>query len=138
MNARAVNSVNFARIAAESWYGINAVCNAYKNFPMPCRRLPADNHRTNFELPKVSQIRRSSEMVFLFDGTFLNLQYEPDRIAARHNRNTYTNLLFFDGHATSAPTRSLPGGMGGGQGSAFAEVESLARFPEFLWRLDQQ
>ncbi len=125
-------------IIIDSWYGVNAARNNYKNFPFPCRRLPADNNRTNFELPKVSQIKRATDTVFLFDGTFLATYYEADRIAARHNRLSYTNLLFFDGHAASVLTADLPGGLGPTKPSPVADLAELAKYPAQRWRLDQE
>jgi prepilin-type processing-associated H-X9-DG protein len=127
-------------IIIDSWYGINAVRDGYTAHPLPCRRLPDDNNRTDFTLTKISQIKRPADTVFVFDGTFLNIYYEADRISARHNRRTYTNLLFFDGHARSVPTASLPGGMGPNAGgkSPFNDLNQLKKFPEFRWRMDQQ
>jgi prepilin-type N-terminal cleavage/methylation domain-containing protein/prepilin-type processing-associated H-X9-DG protein len=129
-------------IILDSWYGINAVRDGYAAHPHPCRRLPDDGSatsRTDYTLTKLSQIPRNAQMVFIFDGTFLNLYYEADRISARHNNRTATNLLFFDGHALTVPTTSLPGGMGPNtQGaSIFNSKAALQNFPEFRWRLDQ-
>src|SRR3989440_4484983 len=129
-------------IILDSWYGINAVHDGYTAHPHPCRRLPDDasaTSRTDYTLTKLSQIPRSALMVFIFDGTFLNLYYEADRISARHNNRTATNLLFFDGHAVTVPTLSLPRGFGpstSGQ-SIFGKPQQLMDFPEFRWRLDQ-
>jgi prepilin-type processing-associated H-X9-DG protein len=126
-------------VIVDSWYGVNAVRDGYASHPMPCRRLPDDNNRTDFTLTRVSQIRRSAEMVFLFDGTFFNIYWDADRISARHLNYSATNLLFFDGHAATVPTASLPGGLGpnpGGQ-SPFNSVATLKNYPAQRWRLDQ-
>jgi len=53
-------------------------------------------------VPKLGSIPHSAEMVWLYDGTFFNVDYGPtgaNRINARHDKFTKTNLLFFDGHA---------------------------------------
>ena len=102
-------------------------------------RNPDDEHRGDFTLTRVSQIRRAHEMVFLFDGTFFNLHWEADRVSARHHNFTTTNLLFFDGHAATMPTASLPGGLGPntfGQ-SPFNDLAALKKFPGQRWRMDQ-
>ena len=123
----------------DSWYGINATRDNHPQHPMPCRRLPDDANRIDYTLPRVSQIRRAAEMVFLFDGTFFNLYWDADRLSARHLNYSATNLLFFDGHATTVPTASLPGGLGpnvAGQ-SPFDNLTTLKNFPAQRWRLDQ-
>jgi prepilin-type processing-associated H-X9-DG protein len=91
-----------------SWYGINGT-SASTNTGIPCRRV---NGTTGFV--KMSQIRKSSEVVFAFDGILgLNFQStNANRLNARHNNRTTTNILFFDGHADTYPTKSLPGGVG--------------------------
>ncbi len=124
-------------IIVDSWYGINACRDSYKTYPFPCRRIPDDSAKTNHELPKISQIGRSSDTVFLFDGTFLNLQYEADRVAARHGRLTSTNILFFDGSARTVATADLPGGLGPNPTRPFATVATLNTFHPIRWRLDQ-
>ena len=54
---------------------------------------------------KMTDIKHSSDMVFLFDGVGINLQTtNANRINARHNKQTATNILFFDGHAATYPT----------------------------------
>lgn len=126
-------------IIIDTWYGINAVRDGYKSHPMPCRRLPDDANRTDYTLTRLSQIKRSAETVFLFDGTFLNLFWDADRLSARHGGYRQTNLLFFDGHAVTVPTDSLPGGLGPNPGGAspFNSVAALQSWPEFRWRMDQ-
>jgi prepilin-type processing-associated H-X9-DG protein/prepilin-type N-terminal cleavage/methylation domain-containing protein len=126
-------------IILDSWYGINAVRDNFTAHPFPCRRLPDDANQTDHTLTKVSQIKRSADTVFLFDGTFLNLYYEADRLSARHNGRSFTNILFFDGHVATVRTAELPGGLGpnAGGSSPFNSLATLQKFPEFRWRLDQ-
>jgi prepilin-type processing-associated H-X9-DG protein len=125
-------------IIIDSWYGINANRDNYKAHQAPCRRLPDEANPTDWTLPKLNQIRGPAEMVYLFDGTFCNLYYEADRISARHNGLTATNLLFFDGHVATVPTASLPGGMGPNpSGTDLFTLANLAKYPRVRWRLDQ-
>jgi prepilin-type processing-associated H-X9-DG protein len=100
-----------------SWYGINGTSGSDKG--IPCRRWPSDGTNPNDPanppkpIGKITDIRKSSEVVFLFDGISINLQStNANRLNARHNKRTSTNILFFDGHADTFPTASLPGGAG--------------------------
>jgi prepilin-type processing-associated H-X9-DG protein/prepilin-type N-terminal cleavage/methylation domain-containing protein len=126
-------------IIIDSWYGVNAVRDGFTAHPHPCRRLPDDANRSDHSLTHLSQIKRNADTVFVFDGTFLNLYYEADRISARHNNRTTTNLLFFDGHAANVPTAGLPGGLGpnAGGSSPFNNLTKLQKYPDYRWRMDQ-
>jgi prepilin-type processing-associated H-X9-DG protein/prepilin-type N-terminal cleavage/methylation domain-containing protein len=90
-------------ISIDTWYGINSTLNDGGGIHTPCHRFPDSK-----VLPKISQILDSTRMVFLFDGTFCNLQSNGNRLNARHNNMTATNFLFFDGHAETIPTLAIP------------------------------
>jgi prepilin-type processing-associated H-X9-DG protein/prepilin-type N-terminal cleavage/methylation domain-containing protein len=98
-------------IIVDTWYGINSSLNDSADnginppYLTPCHRFPDSNLH-----PKVSQILDTTRMVFIFDGTFCNLWSNPNRLNARHNGNTATNFLFFDGHAETIPTLAIPNG----------------------------
>jgi prepilin-type processing-associated H-X9-DG protein len=126
------------------WYGINGTSGYDETNQkyIPSRRWPPDPFRTNRAAapggPKITDMRRASETVFIFDGISFNLHTRPNRLNARHNKQTVTNLLFFDGHAESYPTRDLPGRDGVAVASDF-DLSNLQK-PEFnsiKWRLDQ-
>jgi prepilin-type processing-associated H-X9-DG protein len=127
-----------------TWYGING--HSGGNTWIPCRRWPTDgrNPQTAVPLPKITDIRRSAETVFLFDGVSFNMQTRnANRLNARHNRRTQTNILFFDGHAATHNTKSLPGGLGNagndsGPAQATFSLENLQNYPGIVWRLDQK
>ncbi|HZZ43474.1 MAG TPA: DUF1559 domain-containing protein [Tepidisphaeraceae bacterium] len=95
-------------------------------------------------LSKYSQIKKSSEMVMLFDG-FWGHDYDTNKISARHNGKKMTNIMFADGHAESVPSASLPNGTGsfasqGGSdlGGAYGNPSpNLGQHPYPKWRLDQ-
>jgi prepilin-type N-terminal cleavage/methylation domain-containing protein/prepilin-type processing-associated H-X9-DG protein len=88
----------------------------------PIFNLPSTSICTNPADPgpplkKMSSIRRSAEMVILYDGFAWNPQNNPARLTgARHGKwdparpydSGTTNLLFLDGHADSAPRAELP------------------------------
>jgi prepilin-type processing-associated H-X9-DG protein len=90
---------------ADAWYGINALTEDRQGVGTwkvwPARFIPFNG---DYTLPKLNQIRKSSQMVFAFDGVMWNIPQNPERINARHNRSRNTNVLFFDGHAESLPT----------------------------------
>jgi prepilin-type N-terminal cleavage/methylation domain-containing protein/prepilin-type processing-associated H-X9-DG protein len=93
---------------------------------------------------KVSKIKKSGEVVMLFDGIQAH-DYDTNRISARHGRKkTQTNMLFADGHCETVPSSQLPNG-GASSGSAWAGTKSTSdlREAQYLkhsfpkWRLDQ-
>jgi prepilin-type N-terminal cleavage/methylation domain-containing protein/prepilin-type processing-associated H-X9-DG protein len=121
------------------WYGINGTSG--NDTYVPCRRWPADGFgQTNAPpITKMNQIHKPSELVFLFDGISFNMATasgHPNRLNARHYKRTSTNILFFDGHASTFRTADLPGGNGVAQTTDFS-VASLRLKPYPKWRLDQ-
>jgi prepilin-type processing-associated H-X9-DG protein len=128
-----------------SWYGINGTSGS--DSWIPTRRYPDDGwdgSRSPKPIPKITDIRRPSETVFLFDGLSINVQIQnANRLNARHGKRTLTNILFFDAHAETFPTKGLPGGIGNaGVGSAAAkatfDIANLNQnYPHPKWRLDQ-
>src|SRR6267142_2081886 len=95
----------------DTWYGINGATSGNVNewLAIPYRRIPRDGVDSDNRLEKLSTMKRSSDLVFLFDGIFMNINStNPDRISARHNKYTQPNLLFADGHAATFPTNPLP------------------------------
>jgi len=101
-------------IVIDTWYGINAdwgPITSQQSFA-PSHLLPdtTTSPPKYGILPKMGSIRHAEDMVFLYDGIFYDLSYSADRLNARHNKNRKTNLLFFDGHAITMDTASLPGG----------------------------
>jgi prepilin-type N-terminal cleavage/methylation domain-containing protein/prepilin-type processing-associated H-X9-DG protein len=122
-----------------SWYGINAAADSTTPvIPEPCRRVTGTDG-----FVKMSQIRKSSEMVFVFDGILgLHLQRtNANRLNARHNKQTATNILFFDGHADTYRTADLPGGLGDANPATttfgLANLQSAKYAGGPKWRLDQ-
>jgi prepilin-type processing-associated H-X9-DG protein len=101
-------------VIVDTWYGINMVTLNFDTLQAPCRRLPASGANTDYRLTKLSQIRQGSRMVFLFDGIYMNIHNDADRVSARHGsqKGRQTNILFFDGHCETFATSELPGGMG--------------------------
>jgi prepilin-type processing-associated H-X9-DG protein/prepilin-type N-terminal cleavage/methylation domain-containing protein len=127
------------------WYGINAATQqsaepgvaGYKE--LPCRTIPQTfNGKPDWRLIRATQIRKAAELVFLYDGLWMNASIgnTPDgayRINARHNNRRFTNLLFFDGHAASYHRDNLP------KSRLDFTLEKLGQRPydAVKWRVDQ-
>ena len=95
------------------WYGINAATQqsatagvaGYKELPF--RTVPQGNN--DYRLSRAAQVHRPSDLVVLYDGLWMNASIgNAYRINGRHNRQRFTNLLFFDGHAGTVDRRNLP------------------------------
>lgn len=138
-NARAMRvvSVRSGKVI-DTWYGVNLRTDA---LTAPCRRLPtAGVGNAQWDLPRYNDLPDPARMVFLYDGVFFNLHHDSDRISARHNNKTETNLLFFDGHSETFKTKDLPGGMGPNKsGENDFDPKKLVQEgkTEIIWRLDQ-
>jgi prepilin-type N-terminal cleavage/methylation domain-containing protein/prepilin-type processing-associated H-X9-DG protein len=128
-----------------SWYGINGTSGSASY--IPCRRWPSDGTSPTTPsnppkpIPKITDVRKSSEVVFLFDGISLNLQStNANRLNARHNKQTATNILFFDGHAATFQTKGLPGGLGDANPASTTFGLANLQDPKYAggpkWRLD--
>src|SRR4051812_3980070 len=129
-------------IIIDTWYGINGdwgTTSDLKSHACPSHFLPDVTTGSYAIQPKVGSIKHSSEMVFIFDGNFYDLTYSANRINARHNKLTRTNLLFFDGHGTTTDTAGLPGGIGNANtpSNPYLTRAGVDAYPEFRWRTDQ-
>ena len=123
----------------DNWYAINAVSftatvpggrNDWAQ--VPCRRIPSDD-TDDRTLRKIRAVQKSSEVVFIFDGLFMNIEtMNANRIVARHGLGTQTNILFFDGHAATYLRKDLPPNK-----DVFVKPSTLAPWPATKWRLDQ-
>jgi prepilin-type N-terminal cleavage/methylation domain-containing protein/prepilin-type processing-associated H-X9-DG protein len=123
----------------DTWYGINASLDTFATITTPFRRIPSDDSAKISKLYKVNQVGDTTRMVALFDGAFLNLYYEGDRIHARHGKDRYTNILFVDGHAATYQTADLPGGLGPcPSGTDYFVQPLLGTKIDLLWRVGQK
>jgi len=104
------------------WYAVNAQSGATVS-QYPSRRLdPGDG-----KLCKATQIRQSSQTVFILDGVLYNLGNNINRVNARHGNGKLTNILFYDGHGETFATADLP--------TAF-DLTTLKNYPNTRFRLD--
>ena len=102
-------------LVIDTWYGINCApsgtLDGGSDKLLPVWRIPHDADLNDWSLTKTADWRRSSEMVFIFDGLYLNHTADVPRAArvnARHNKHTVTNCLMLDGHAESVQTKQIP------------------------------
>lgn len=128
-----------------TWYGMNG--DTSTDWTIPVHRVPPDGSPTVLRYPKLQQFHDSSDLVFMYDGVFAHeASVNANRINARHMNMTMTNLLFFDGHAESVSTTSLPSinphtlgdaGRNADAVTAFSLTNLEANFPWPHWRTNQ-
>jgi prepilin-type N-terminal cleavage/methylation domain-containing protein/prepilin-type processing-associated H-X9-DG protein len=122
-------------------------------FPMRVlgnKRAGDTNNLFGGPLTKMSQLKKSSELVLIFDGLQgfdvvpgdggASKGYNTSRISARHSKGKMTNILFADGHALSVQVGSLPTGAGPSSdlaGDFGSPSVNLGNNPFPKWRLDQ-
>ena len=136
-------------VALYNWYGINAAGSSnprtspIKGHPVRDDPAPTATSPGPFVHQKMTAVKLASEMVIFYDGVTYHLDVNPNRLSARHNRKTATNLAFFDGHCQTFPTKDLPGGLYASwvasPGGVF-EINSLRNEPAGRpkWILEQQ
>lgn len=122
------------------WYGINANPagdGGNTSSFSPCRRIPNDDG--SISDTKMSMIARAADTIFLYDGVYLNLRLvNNQRLAARHNKRSMANVLFFDGHALSLPMSAFPHQAGSSTLLDFSDAllaESQYAYP--VWKINQ-
>jgi prepilin-type N-terminal cleavage/methylation domain-containing protein/prepilin-type processing-associated H-X9-DG protein len=102
-----------AKTAVDCWYAIHGSSTpGISNGMAPARKITANaSTNTTSDLLQMSSIRRGADLVFFVDGLFMNFSGHTNCVNARHNRQTCTNIAFFDGHAATFRTAELPGGI---------------------------
>jgi len=120
----------------DTWYGMNADKGSGIVSGTPGRCLEDTS-----DVPvKTSNVAHASDMVLLYDGVYYHQQsVNANRVNARHNKKTQTNLMFVDGHVETWQTADLPGGMGAAQVSDFSLASLAANNPNspLKWWLEQ-
>jgi prepilin-type N-terminal cleavage/methylation domain-containing protein len=87
------------------WYGING--SGGRPHKWPFTRLPMDA-TGNLQPNTLARASQMPKMPAVYDGFWMH-NGKDERIHARHNRDTRSNLLFFDNSAMSFNTFLLPG-----------------------------
>jgi prepilin-type N-terminal cleavage/methylation domain-containing protein/prepilin-type processing-associated H-X9-DG protein len=131
-------------IMADTWYGANAIEegnganeNNYnaRQVLWPMRVLiKRPNGKIVGKVSKLTQFRKSADLVLLFDGLRIH-SYNTNYISARHNRKKFTNLLLADGHAVGVDAKTLPDLTEDQMKGADVSVFNKWAWPK--WRLDQ-
>ena len=121
----------------DCWYGMNASEGEVRNAGHPGRRITSATNSVG--LMPMSYVPRQSDMVFFFDGLIYHINGNGARVNARHARQTLTNLAFFDGHAETANTADLPGGLNTNGTAAFSvsNLTSTTWMHRPYWILEQ-
>jgi len=105
----------------------------------PMRTLDYDNGaakgRITGQLTKITQIKRSSDTVMIYDGVMCH-DLRTNRISLRHAKQSQTNVLFADGHAAAVQKGNLPNGDTAAD-SELRSADTLSRIPFPRWRMDQ-
>ena len=105
----------------------------------PMRTLDYDNGaakgRITGQLTKITQIKRSSDTVMIYDGVMCH-DLRTNRISLRHAKRSQTNVLFADGHAAAVQKGNLPNG-DTATDSELRSADTLSRIPFPRWRMDQ-
>lgn len=86
------------------WYGINGSAGRPKRWPFT--RIPMDGSGST-TVNKLTLGLQEPKMPAVYDGFWMH-NGKDERINARHNKNTRSNLMFFDGSAASFDTFRLP------------------------------
>ena len=88
----------------DCWYGINGSTAHPERYPFV--RFPNDNGKTVLN-KLISVGKLSSQMPAVYDGYWMHNERD-ERINARHRKGTRSNIVFFDGHASSFDTFRIP------------------------------
>jgi prepilin-type N-terminal cleavage/methylation domain-containing protein len=102
------------------WYGING--STSKPHKWPFTRIPMDGTGDE-RLNKLTSTANSPRMPMIFDGFWIH-NGKDERVNARHNKRTRSNLVFFDASAQAFDTFGLP------------SVNNKGAGPEIRWRYE--
>jgi prepilin-type processing-associated H-X9-DG protein/prepilin-type N-terminal cleavage/methylation domain-containing protein len=137
----------------DHWYAANAYqrpnnSSDQKKAPMRCLERQPDGQLTGGPLLRLTQVKRSSETVLIFDGLrIFSAQAAASsigRISARHNNRKSVNVLMGDGHCETLDAASLPGGrvksgIPTADNSTFTATDPIPavnKWPYPRWRVD--
>jgi len=120
-------------------YGQNATTQFFDIVKLPVRRYPGNlpnGQYVDTRMTKLTQIRRASEMAWMFDGQYGNLMNNVFRLNGRHDNRKNTNVLMFDGSAHKFARKAMPDDK-----LAFQQLTAdqlTLKWPQPKWRMDQR
>jgi prepilin-type N-terminal cleavage/methylation domain-containing protein/prepilin-type processing-associated H-X9-DG protein len=120
-------------------YGMNATTGAFDLIKFPVRRYPGNLPNGQYidrRMTKLTNVKRPSEMAWMFDGMYGNLMNNVHRLNGRHDNRRNTNVLMFDGSAHKFDRKTLPSDK-----TVFVQPTPDAltlKWPHPKWRLDQR
>jgi len=134
-----------AKTSVDTWYGMNSELDSANCDSGAIARCVGVDNGTTVHLkvpPPMSMVKKAAATVWVFDGLYGNYSNtNENRINARHSKMTNTNMLFFDGHAITYPTKQIPGGLtpAPAQGDfLWANLQFSAKGGDPLWIMEQQ
>ncbi len=126
---REQNNMGGSLFYVDSWYGIAAGHPTTSDNVFPFVEIPTTEYGTN--LHKFTDIKYSSQLVFIFDGLFY-LQNGFKCINVRHTGST-ANAVFADGHTEAIGSAQIPPD----DLFPYATTSYFSAYPTPKWRLDQ-
>ena len=146
ISQESVKALDKPTLCVDTWYGINGATDFIAQpgagaGQFPSRREPylGDPYPS-----KIVRVRKPTELVWLYDGYYMNANSNPFRINGRHMGGKMTNVLFLDGHADTFFRKSLPGASDqvsphvGSASTPDFTIENLGKYyPRPYWRMDQ-
>jgi prepilin-type N-terminal cleavage/methylation domain-containing protein/prepilin-type processing-associated H-X9-DG protein len=141
--ARAFRSVSShplePNLIVDCTYGQNATTGSFDIVKLPVRRYPGNLPNGQYvdrRMTKLTQIKRPSEMAWMFDGQYGNLMNNVFRLNGRHDNRRTTNVLMFDGSAHKFERKALPSDKVVFQQSTADQL--TLKWPHPKWRVDQR
>ncbi|MDE3067372.1 MAG: prepilin-type N-terminal cleavage/methylation domain-containing protein [Verrucomicrobiota bacterium] len=98
-----ISSSTGRKFFIDCWYGINGTTGNPNAWPFT--RVPLDDRQT--VIHRLSEAARTPRLAAVFDGFWI-LNGKNERVNARHDNHTRSNILFFDDSAASFDTYRLP------------------------------
>ena len=137
---RAVSAAPLAPdLVVDCSYGQNATTGNFDLVKLPVRRYPGNlpnGQWVDRRMTKLTQIKRASEMAWMFDGQYGNLMNIVFRLNGRHDNRRNTNVLMFDGSAHKFARKALPDDKLVFQQGTSDQL--TLKWPHPKWRLDQR
>jgi prepilin-type processing-associated H-X9-DG protein/prepilin-type N-terminal cleavage/methylation domain-containing protein len=123
------------RLATTTWYAVNGTWWLASGRPFPMPRIPQDAGSNPWRLYRISQLRPSSEIWLVADGTAGHSRSSRIwGVHARHGGGKQSNMLFADGHAEAVDVSNwAPEAWSDSAYDAVTNAQNAPHFPR--WRV---